>query len=100
MNTVKFNHSDNAEFVKVLRKRVNSYFKENKITKYANFSMKLKTVAMLLMYFLPLVLMLTGVVHSFWGVTALWGVMGFGMSGIGFSVMHDANHGLILKIKK
>lgn len=100
MNTIKFNHSNNTEFVKVLRKRVNGYFKENKITKYANLSMKVKTVVMLLIYFLPLLLMLTGVVQSFWFVTALWGVMGFGMAGIGFSVMHDANHGTYSKNQK
>ncbi|MCT4582395.1 MAG: acyl-CoA desaturase [Flavobacteriales bacterium] len=100
MNTIRFNHSENAEFVKVLRKRVNNYFKENKITKYANFNMKLKTVVMLTIYFLPLILMLTGVVQNIWLIGLLWGVMGVGMAGIGFSVMHDANHGTYSKNQK
>ncbi len=100
MNTIKFNHTDNAEFVKVLRKRVNNYFKENKITKYANFGMKLKTVIMLTIYFLPLILMLTGVVQNIWLIGVMWGVMGIGMAGIGFSVMHDANHGTYSRNQK
>ncbi len=37
--------------------------------------------------------MLTGVVAAAWGVILMWVLMGFGMSGIGMSVMHDANHG-------
>lgn len=99
MKTIKFNHADNTEFVKVLRKRVNNYFKENKITKYANFNMKLKTVVMLSIYFLPLVLMLTGVVQNIWLSLLMWAIMGVGMAGIGFSVMHDANHGTYSKNK-
>lgn len=97
MKTIKFNHADNAEFVKVLRKRVNNYFKENKITKYANFNMKFKTVVMLTIYFLPLIFILTGVVQSSWLSMLMWGIMGVGMAGIGFSVMHDANHGTYSK---
>jgi linoleoyl-CoA desaturase len=100
METISFNNKDNTEFVKVLRKRVNRYFKENKITKYANFSMKLKTVVMLLIYFTPLVLMLTGVVQNLWLVLLMWSFMGLGMAGIGFSVMHDANHGTYSKNPK
>ena len=43
MKQVKFNVADQPEFFKVLRKRVNGYFKENGISKYANFNMKFKT---------------------------------------------------------
>ena len=48
---------------------------------------------MLFLYFTPLAMMLTGVVTSFLWVTVTWIVMGFGMAGIGLSIMHDANHG-------
>ena len=40
---VKFNVKDRPEFFKELRKRVNKHFKENNISKYANFNMKMKT---------------------------------------------------------
>ncbi|HHB52229.1 MAG TPA: acyl-CoA desaturase, partial [Saprospiraceae bacterium] len=98
--TVKFNTNNQSEFYKELRNRVNHYFKERNISKYANFNMKIKTVFMLSLYFVPLVLMLLGVISSIKGVLLLWTVMGFGMSGIGLSVMHDANHGAYSKNKK
>ena len=90
---VKFNTQDNSEYFKELRKRVNSYFKENEISKYANLNMKIKTIFMFSLYFTPFALMLTGVVTGFWPVFLMWVVMGFGMSGVGLAVMHDANHG-------
>jgi len=70
-----------------------AYFKERNISRNGNWNMKLKTVFMLVLYLTPFVLMLTGVVTSFWAVFGMWVIMGFGMSGIGLSVMHDANHG-------
>lgn len=91
--TLKFNKTDRPEFYKELNKRVAQYFSDNNLSKHGNFYMFLKTGCMLVLYFLPLVLMLTGVVSSFWGTLGLWALMGFGMSGIGFAVMHDANHG-------
>ena len=97
--TIKFNMSDQPEFFKELRLRVNNYFKENNISKYANFSMKFKTAFMICLYFVPLALMISGVVASMWPVMAMWILMGFGMAGIGLSIMHDANHGSYSKNK-
>ena len=97
---VKFNVKDQTEFFKELRKRVNKYFKENNISRYANFSMKFKSAFMICLYFAPLVLMLTGVVANVWLVLLMWALMGFGMSGIGLSIMHDANHGSYSKNQK
>ncbi len=91
--TVKFNLKDRPEFQKELRKNVNQYFKDNNISKYANNSMRLKSAFMLLIYTLPLILMLTGVVSGLWPVMAMWAIMGFGIAGIGLAIMHDANHG-------
>ena len=91
--TVKFNKDDQPEFFKELRTRVNKHFKDKNISKHANIHMVFKTVFMLCLYFTPLILMLTGVVSTLWPVLLMWIVMGFGMSGIGLSVMHDANHG-------
>ena len=93
INVVKFNTRNRPEFVKELRMRVNSYFKENGITKYANTEMKIKTIVMISLYFVPFILMLTGIVSGFLPVFLMWLLMSFGMSGIGLSVMHDANHG-------
>ena len=88
------------EFVKVLRKRVNSYFKENNISKNSNFSMHFKTVFMLSLFFIPFILLTINVVDSWWFHIIMWSLMGFGMAGIGLSVMHDANHGAYSKNPK
>lgn len=93
ISSIKFNVKDRPEFFKELRKRVNKYFKENNISRYANLNMKLKTVFMLALYFTPFIMLLTGVISSPWLALLMWALMGFGMSGLGLSVMHDANHG-------
>jgi len=93
VSNIKFNVKDQPEFFKELRKRVNKHFKENNITRYANLNMKLKTAFMLALYFTPFMLLLTGVITNWWLALLMWGLMGFGMSGLGLSVMHDANHG-------
>lgn len=54
--------------------------------------MKFKTVAMLSFYFVPYILMLV-LDPGPWWVMATFAIMGFGMSGVGMSVMHDAAHG-------
>lgn len=90
---VKFNKEDKPEFFRVLRQRVNQHFKDRNISKHANFDMKVKTAFMLALYFTPLALLLSGIFTNAWLITLLWIAMGFGMSGIGLSVMHDANHG-------
>lgn len=90
---VTFNEHDQSEFFKVLRQRVNAHFKECRISRHANANMVIKTSVMILMYATPLALMLFGVIQSFWLMMLMWAIMGFGMSGIGLSIMHDANHG-------
>jgi linoleoyl-CoA desaturase len=62
--------------------------------------MKVKTVLLIALYFVPFILMLTGVVSGFLPVMLMWVLMSFGMAGIGLSVMHDANHGAYSKSLK
>ncbi len=95
MNTpsVKFNRQDRPEFFKVLRARVNQHFQDKKVSRHANFMMKAKTVFMLCLYLTPLAILLSGAITTFWPMMLMWFLMGLGMSGIGLSVMHDANHG-------
>ena len=69
------------EFVKVLRKRVNIYFKENNKSKNSNFSMHFKTVFMLSLFFVPFILLTINVVDSWWFHIIMWSLMGFGMAG-------------------
>lgn len=101
MSTIayKFSNSVNKEFGTALKTRVNDYFKKNNISKNANWRMVVKSIVMLSLYFVPFTLMLAGFITNPWLLLATWVVMGFGMSGIGFSIMHDANHGAYSKNK-
>jgi linoleoyl-CoA desaturase len=91
VSVVRFNTEDRPEFIKELRRKVSLYFKENNISRHANWNMKFKTMFMIALYFVPL--MLTGVVSTLWPIMLMWLLMSLGMSGIGLSIMHDANHG-------
>jgi linoleoyl-CoA desaturase len=92
LQSYKFAVSD-VEFFSVLRKRVNHYFEENKISKHANASMVLKTILMLSLFFVPYLILLFGSITEPLHVFLLCMPMGLGMAGIGLCVMHDANHG-------
>lgn len=89
---ISFKGEDKLEFIRELRSTVNDYFENNGITKYGNFDLVLKAVFMLLVYLVPFVLILTGIVTSLWGALLLWIVAGVGMAGVGMATMHDANH--------
>jgi linoleoyl-CoA desaturase len=91
--SIRFNKNNQPEFFSELSKRVNNYFSQNNISKHANRKMVIKTIFMLSLYFIPLALMIAGVITSVWMIFLMWGLMGFGIAGIGASVMHDANHG-------
>ncbi|MEL6832359.1 MAG: acyl-CoA desaturase [Bacteroidota bacterium] len=90
---VKFNRKSEPEFFQELHKRVNQYFTDHQISKHANGNMVFKTAFMIGLYFVPFILLLLGIAETFWGSMVLWTLMGLGMSGIGLSIMHDANHG-------
>lgn len=97
--TVKFNNNKEADFFKVLRKRVGSYFKDNAISRYADGRMKFKTIFMIGLYFIPMTILITGLVETLSISYLLWMIMALGMGGIGLSIMHDANHGSYSKSK-
>lgn len=81
-----------ALFFATLRKRVDLYFRENNISRHYNTVMVIKTIVLLSAYLLPYVALL--VFKPDFGVSLwLWALMGFGLAGIGMSIMHDANHG-------
>lgn len=81
------------DFYTTLNKRVHSYFSSEQINRHANTEMVIKTFVMYAVYLAPYLLIVTSTVTSTWALLGLAVLMGFGMSGIGLSVMHDANHG-------
>jgi linoleoyl-CoA desaturase len=100
LKILRYNNSSNRDFTKALTKRVNSYFKDKKISKFANGKMIFKTTFMLLLYIIPFVLMLINFTDNKWVFFGLEILIGLGMAGIGLSIMHDANHGAYSRNKR
>ena len=69
--SIKFDNK-NSEFVKVLRKKVNEYFKERNISKHANFNMFMKTIFMISIYFVPFSFIISGFIEAWWINLLLW----------------------------
>ena len=90
--SIRFSRTDSAKFFKTLNSRVNSYFKENNISKTGNWKLHLKTIVMFSLFLTPYFLILTLDISGWWKLL-LSVLMGFGMAGIGMNVMHDGNHG-------
>lgn len=57
-----------------------------------NAAMVIKTITLLAAYIIPFLIIIL-VQPSFLVMNLLWLLMGFGLAGIGMSIMHDANHG-------
>jgi linoleoyl-CoA desaturase len=81
------------DFFVTLNQRVNQYFKSNNIERTGNSEMVIKTIFMFSIYLIPYFVLISGVVSNAWGMLGLCVIMGFGLAGIGLSIMHDANHG-------
>src|SRR5690554_2668202 len=96
---VTFNNKQSREFSKVVKARVDEYFRQAGISKHANAQMVIKTIVLLTLYFSAYFLILSGQLSlgTMWFLTA---VMGVGMAGIGFSISHDALHGAYSSNKK
>lgn len=90
--SIKFTAQNKAEFIKELREKVNNYFESNKISKYGNFNLAIKTIFMLVLYLTPYFLMLFGIIESLGVALLLWVVIGLGQAGVGMGIMHDSIH--------
>lgn len=91
---VKFAAKGEDSFYDTVKERVDAYFQTNNLSKYANSAMVVKTTVMICLYFIPFLVVVTGLTaSSLWLFYACWLLMGLGIVGIGTSVMHDSNHG-------
>ncbi|MEO6131052.1 MAG: acyl-CoA desaturase [Saprospiraceae bacterium] len=101
LKNVRFALSGKDSFYDAVTLSVKNYFESNNISPYANGAMWFKTGIMLSLFFIPYILIVTGVADSSaWFFFGMWFLMGLGMVGIGTSVMHDANHGTYSANKK
>ncbi|MFL5764670.1 MAG: fatty acid desaturase family protein [Bacteroidia bacterium] len=84
-------NTNGAEFFSVLRKRVDAYFTENKLSKHWNRQMLIKTIVLMSGYLIPFVCILV-FQPAMIANLLLWSLMGVSVAGVGMCVMHDANH--------
>ncbi|MEE9349340.1 MAG: acyl-CoA desaturase [Flavobacteriaceae bacterium] len=91
--TIVFSKIDKTKFFRTLNKKVNSYFKDNKIKKTGNSRLYIKAIIMFSLFIAPLVILLT-IDLSGWLQVLMMVIIGIGMAGVGMNVMHDANHGV------
>ena len=91
MAKITFSNSNN-EFYQSLKNSVEEYFTQNKIKKTGDWRLFSKTIILIgsaiTMYLLLMLVSMNAVV-----ALTICAVMGFVFASIGFSVMHDANHG-------
>jgi len=92
-NMIKFSNKSQTEFVTELRLEVKKYFDDKGITKYGNSRLLVKSVFMLLLFFIPYILLMAGILTAFPVILMAWVLMGIAIAGIGMGVMNDANHG-------
>lgn len=101
LEIVRFAPRRGESFYDEVKIRIDEYFKTTKLDTHGNKAMRWKTAAMVAMYLVPFLVMLTGIgQHSILLYLGLWLAMGIGMVGIGTSVMHDGNHGSYSDNKK
>ena len=99
LSNIRFTGKDPANFYPLVRQRVNHYFSSNALSQKATAPMYLKTVIMLSLYFVPYGFVLSASLSTVWYLI-MYALMGFGVLGIGLSVMHDANHNAYFSSKK
>jgi linoleoyl-CoA desaturase len=101
LRIVRFAPRGKHSFYEHVINLVDDYFKSKKLSPYADTKMWLKTAIMLLLYFGPYFIIVSGISSgNLFLFYSSWLVMGFGMIGIGTSVMHDAHHGTYSPNKK
>ena len=93
---VIFSRKGSREFFAILNKRVNNYFKKNKLLKTGNWKLYLKSIIMLSLWIVPYVLIFS-IETNQWFKLLLCIITGIGMAGVGMNVMHDGNHGSFSK---
>ncbi|NCX96533.1 MAG: acyl-CoA desaturase, partial [Chitinophagia bacterium] len=101
VDIVRFAPKNGEGFYDTLKQNIDQFFKENNLPQHGSYQIMLKSVAMLAIFFIPLVCISTGITaHSTFLFYLCWAVAGMGMIGIGCSVHHDSNHGSYSDNKK
>ncbi|AFD07070.1 fatty acid desaturase family protein [Solitalea canadensis] len=97
--SVKFKKEGNEDFYPTVKKRVNQYFEDNKLSRHAQGSYFVKIILLVVLYF-GLYFNLLVNVKSTWAIYLSYGVIGVLVVLIFLNVVHDAAHEAIFKNKK
>lgn len=82
------------DFYSDVKKKVDSYFKENKLSPHANYSVLIKGVLLTALYLFCYFAIMSNHFHLL-GLMTLYGVLGLAKGLIGFNLVHDALHGAL-----
>lgn len=85
-------HAQQREFANAVRRNVQAYFKEKKLSTTGDARLIVKATIMIALYLVPFILVLALPMSPWWGLLCAV-TMGVGMAGVGMCVMHDGAHG-------
>ena len=92
LNSINFPKSQNLKFYQTLNTRIENYFRERNLSRYASIGLIVKSFVLMAAYLGPLAIL--AIMQPSLPVSLLlWVIMGVGMAGVGMCIMHDANHG-------
>lgn len=91
---VKYNNTENKAFFSLLKKRIDTHFKEKHTTQFANNAMWFKIGLIMTTWLVSYLLIILGYVQGFWIIPMAF-VHCFTHLSIAFNIAHDANHNAI-----
>lgn len=97
--SIKFLKNSPGNFYAVLKERVDRYFKENQLSKYANREMYLKSFLLALMYTVGIAGVYCNLLNAT-GLILAYAFLGFTKGIIGFNFTHDVMHGAYFSSQK
>jgi len=95
---LKFKRYDKNDFYAVLKKRVENYFTENKLSIHAPCYVYVKATIFALIYVLLYAAILSDN-FGLWGLIILFGLLGVCKGLIGFNIIHDSLHNALTPYK-
>ncbi|MCO4294788.1 fatty acid desaturase [Solitalea sp. MAHUQ-68] len=98
-SSVKFKKEGKNDFYPILKQRVNSYFEQNNVSRYANTSYFFKITLFITLFF-GTYFNLIFRVHSIWGIYLSYVTLGVLVVLIFLNVVHDAAHEAVFRNKK
>lgn len=89
---IRFVGKDKKDFLRVVKQRVDDYFRSNNLSRNATWEMKIKAVILIALMFSTYFTILSEP-FGLAGMLALWGGLGILQGLIGINISHDALHG-------